>query len=127
MSGPSAIYRAMVAERERNHAALVRGDDGSLHVRHFATAQAAQAAQIPQDFVVDDSPRAAGRPRGRVRLSEAAREIGVHPKTFKKYLKHIRHEHPSPYVVYIPRSELDLIRIHGLHGLARMRAAGVTQ
>jgi hypothetical protein len=129
MSGPSKVYLAMVKERDSRPSALVRGDDGYLHLRQFVSAVDANLASHHLNFVTPDAyepaPSCRRRSRGRLRLAEAAREIGVCAKTFKKYLTHIRHERPSPNVTLIPREEMDLLKIHGLHGLARLRLSSL--
>lgn len=114
-------YAELLAKRE--HGALIRGDDGNLHIRHFATAADASAASQDRELPTPTtSVTFTTRLRRREwRLADAAREIGVSAKTLRRYLPHIRHRAASPKITYIPGDEINLIKLHGLHRLRDQR------
>lgn len=102
-----------------NHSALVRGDDGNLHIRHFPTA--ADAARVAAEREI------AGRSiKGGLLSFKLARDLGVHPKTIRRRWE--RGELPGvehgERTLVIPHEACRLVKIYGLVGYARMRAAG---
>jgi hypothetical protein len=103
------------------HAALVRGDDNGLAVRRFATPEAASDAAQARELA---RPAAMVRSkRSEWKLSRAAKELGICARTLKRALSggFIRTRQPSPNVTYIPGDEVNLLKIHGIHGLRRLR------
>ncbi|EIQ00718.1 hypothetical protein OpiT1DRAFT_05273 [Opitutaceae bacterium TAV1] len=136
---------------ERKHpgqsfAALVRGDDGGLHVRSFPSAQEAATASAPAREAAGGAPdlrmscsaslaaphpeagTAGTSPRG-WRPSRLARELGVSKRTVSRRceaneLPFIDHGGGKrPYRI-IPMHVVKLVKLYGLGGVARMRAAG---
>lgn len=73
----TAAYAQLLAKRE--HAALVRGDDGALHIRRFSTAGDASLASQARDLtLITPAVKMSCRLGGKEwRLAAAAREIGV--------------------------------------------------
>lgn len=106
------------------YSALTRGDDGNLHVRRFATAAEANAASNASREYYAPAPLVPAPTRARRtewKLSRVAQELGVSTKTIKKYLPYLRYRQPSPNITYVPGEELNLLKIHGLHGVRAMR------
>ncbi|WP_043586905.1 hypothetical protein [Geminisphaera colitermitum] len=113
-------------------AALVRGDDGALHVRRFATAaDAAGVAAREREFVPaypihpeDVKPTTKGWPPSRL-----ARELGISSRTIcrrceRDQLPYINHGGASRPYRLIPLHVVKLVKLYGLASVARMRAAG---
>ena len=98
------------------HAALVRGDDEGLHVRHFPTASAAAKASQAREIA----------PEPGLRSTLLARKIGVHPRTLRR--AHDRGELPGikhgERLLIIPRRVCRLVMTHGLLGVAGMIKRG---
>lgn len=125
----TTAYREALARRDRP-GALVRGDDGNLHLRQFATpamaAQAAAARELapPADvLLVQSEPARVGRLRRETTLKGLARELGVSSRTIRRYLPWLRHRQPAYGRTFIPQEEVVLIKSYGLHGVRRMRTA----
>lgn len=108
---------------ELAYSALTRGDDGNLHVRRFATAAEATAASNAAREYYAPAPVVAPTSKRRTewKLSRVAQELGVGVKTIKKYLPFLRYRKPSPNITYLPGEEVNLLKIHGLHGVRAMR------
>ena len=117
-------YAELLRKRDaRAHTALVRDGNGNLQVIRFDNAAEAAAASLAREW---QEPRSdlpvLSRPRRREwRLSEAARELGISARTLKAYLPYLKHRQPSPKVTYLPGEEVILLKLHGTHGLRRMR------
>ncbi len=98
------------------HAALVRGDDEGLHVRHFATAAEAATASQAREIA----------PEPGLKSTVLARRIGVHPRTLRR--AHDRGELPGvkhgERILIIPRRVCRLVMTHGLLGVAGMVRRG---
>lgn len=123
-------YQELVRQRdEQRHAALVRGEDGGLYIRRFASAvDAAAVAAEHRDVVQPGSILPVAhipRPRRREwRLADVAKELGVSTRTVRRYLPYLKHRQPSPHVTYVDGQDVVLVKLYGLHGLARMRKSG---
>lgn len=112
-----------------NHAALVRGDDGNLHVRQFPTAADASAASQHREL---NPPRLdvlmiAGKRSGSIRSPEFARRLGVHPRTIRRCFERGglpgAKEH-GQRILEIPLRLLRLAEAYGLRGVERMAKQG---
>jgi len=117
---PTASLRETTAPA---HAALVRGDDGGLTVRHFdstADATAACAAYEPP------APSAQDMQRNMTSTHAFAHEIGMHPKTLRRAV--IKYRLPAvdhgAHSLFIPNRICRLIRLYGLRGVAGMSLRG---
>lgn len=110
------------------HGALVRGDDGNLHLRRFATAeQAAEASRHLQDPMpvpsLDEVELVMGKRRGTMRSTEMARRLQVHPRTIRRAYENGwlpgAKEH-GPRILEVPVHLYRLAEAYGLRGLERM-------
>lgn len=112
-----------------NFAALVRGEDGNLHMRHFPTAADACTASSHLERTPDaEQVRiVCGRRGGEIKSTKLAREIGVHPRTIRRAFE--RGELPGckehgPRILMVPMHIYRLIMAYGLRGVGRMAKAG---
>lgn len=116
------------------HSALVRGEDGGLHVRRFPTPALAREASRHREVVPplapwatpapDELARVAGPARGEVSSTEFARRLKIHPRTVRRWfsaggLPGAR-EH-GPRTLRVP---LRLLRLAQCYGLRRVVAWG---
>lgn len=112
-------------------AALVRGDDGNFHVRHFATPADATAASLDRELRVppaDEIRMVMGRKGGALSPREFADRIGVSARTVRRAYADGglpgAKEH-GPKLLKIPASTLRLAEAYGLRQLVRMTKAGL--
>jgi hypothetical protein len=143
MNRREAAWRARNAARVdqgpeagAGHAALVRGDDGNLHIRHFATAQDAAVASAgrelePPSAVLPPTEQVQaviGRRSGEMRHTEFARTLGLTPRQVRDCWKRGglpgAKEH-SAYILVVPRYLLRLAQTYGLRQVERMAKAGL--
>lgn len=111
------------------HTALVRGDDGALHVRRFATARGAafiasqqRDLEPPRPVVMTMRRRAA-----EMRHTEFAAELGISQRIVRAAFK--RGELPgakehSAYILMVPTELLRLAKVWGLRHVGRLAKAG---
>lgn len=109
------------------HSALVRGDDGGLHVRRFASGDDARAASAVRDIAPEDIAAVAGNTRGLVRASVFAQKVGVSPRTVRRMyargaLPGARED--GPRLLKVPAHLLRLAAAYGLRHVERMARAG---
>ncbi len=119
-------YANLLRQREeRRHVALVRDGDGNLQVRRYNTGAEAATASMSREWREPETEiPIVTRPRRREwRLSEVARELGISARTLKAYLPYLKHRQPSPKVTYLSGSEVILLKLHGTHGVRRLRLA----
>jgi hypothetical protein len=110
------------------HSALVRGDDGGLHVRRFASGDAARAASAAREITPEDVASIAGPTAGLMRASAFAAKVGVSPRTVRRMyargaLPGARED--GPHLLKVPVHLLRLATVYGLRGVERMAAAGL--
>ena len=110
----------MSATLTSRYAALMRGDDGNLHIRRYRSAQEAAAVAALREL-----PEAREDLKG-IKSHAFARQLGVHPKTIRRMwsrgdLPGILH---GPRTLLIPRLICRLARTYGLIGVARMIRQG---
>ena len=112
-----------------DHAALVCGDDGNLHIRRFPSAADAAAAscgrELPSPTEID---AVCGKRSGMMRATAFAREMGVHPRTVRRQwarggLPGCRED--GPHLLKVPTHLLRLAHAYGLRGIERMARAGL--
>lgn len=112
------------------HSALVRGEDGNLHIRNFPTAAAACTASSHLERTPDAAQIqiVCGRRGGEIRSTKLAREIGVHPRTIRRAFE--RGELPGckehgERILMVPMHIYRLIMAYGLRGVGRMARVGL--
>lgn len=129
--------------RLRPHAALIRGDDGNVHIRRFDTA--AQAATASRDREIgtpnierrtpntqvpsaEEVAAVIGKRSGEMRHTEFARELGISPRIVREQYKRGglpgTKEH-SAYILIVPTHLLRLARTYGLRQVERLAKAGM--
>lgn len=108
------------------HAALIRGDDGCLDVRHFSTAADAAAASATSGGVFETGLTAADKRRKMTTSHDLAHELGLHPKTVRRWV--LQNEIPAiahgPRLLMIPNRICQLVKLWGLDGVRRMARRG---
>jgi hypothetical protein len=112
------------------HSALVRGDDGALHVRRFATGDDARGASAARDLTPESIASIAGPTSGLMPSAVFARKLGIHPRTVRRL--HARGALPGSVdhgarLLRVPAHLLRLAVVYGLRGVERMAAAGLLQ
>ncbi len=108
----------------RTYSALVRGDDGGLEVRRFATREDAAAAESSREITPE---RKGGRD---YTTGEVAKQIGISQRTIirrcdKGEIPFKDQGTSGQARRMISSHTLRLIKTHGLRGLARMIQAGL--
>jgi hypothetical protein len=128
------------------YGALVKGEDGGLHIRHFLTpADAARAArgrellcpsvpvgQMARELVskINDTSAAATTMRHAWTPAKLAARLGLSVRTINRRceageLPYIDHGTVSRPKRYIPAEAVQLILIHGLRGVGVMCRTGL--
>jgi signal peptidase I len=111
---------------QQEHSALVRGEDGGLHVRRFEKRADAAAAEGSREV----SPALATAGKKGWSTGKVAKLIGVSQRTIIRRcedgtIPHTDHGTVGQARRTIASETVRLIRAHGLRGLGRMRQAGL--
>jgi hypothetical protein len=122
---PGTTQGAALPQR---HSALVRGDDGALHVRRFATGVDARSASAALELTPETVASIAGPTSGLMPSAVFARKLGIHPRTVRRL--HARGALPGSVdhgarLLRVPAHLLRLAVVYGLRGVERMAAAGL--
>ena len=121
----------MTTSTRSQPAALVRGDDGNLHIRRFATPADATAASLTREIglpPVDEIRMVMGRKGGALSPREFADHLGISARTVRRAYADGglpgATEH-GPKLLKIPASTLRLAQAYGLRQLVRITKAGL--
>lgn len=109
--------------------ALVRGEDGNLHIRKFPTSADAAAASSDRELPPPDQVQiVCGVRRGWIQSTKLAKKHGLHPRRIRRAYQNgelpgcIEH---GAHTLMVP-SHLDrLISAYGLRGVGQMAKAGL--
>lgn len=112
----------MSATLRESYGAMIRGDDGNLHIRHYRTpAQAAAMAAAHRELHEPAILTGAG-----IKSAALARELGLCGKTIRRAyaageLPGIEH---GPKTLIIPHKVARAVRTYGLLGVRAMMRSG---
>lgn len=121
---PEGSTESAVSETPQlRFAALVRGEDGGLSVRWFAT---------PEDAMKACSAHEAPRPVPRkdqkhmTRTSDLAHDLDMKPERIRKWVlaNRIPHISNGPRTMMLPNRICSLIKLYGLMGVRAMQLRG---
>lgn len=111
------------------HSALVRGEDGNLHIRRFSSAKDAMVANRERDLPAPDQVAVVmGRQGGRIRHTVFARKLGLTPRQIRNAYKDGGLPgaiEQTERILEVPVHLVRLAEAYGLKQVVRMAKAGL--